>query len=128
MPWWAVAYLTIFVIFSIAGIFDDLDRPNKIRYISGEIITAIFVFTFITGYYYEDIGDVLGMYVFPMLIVGVAHELFSAKRTLQDESKNPEYTERELFYLNNIGLLLANLLIVPGYVFGLMVGLRNTGL
>ena len=128
MPWWAAVYLVALVIFTIGGVFDDLERPNKVRYISGEIITAIFVLLFVTGYFYEGIGNALGIYAFPMLIAGVAHELFSAKRTMEEESKNSEYSERELFYLNNIGLLLANLFIVPGYVFGLMVGLRNVGL
>ena len=128
MPWWANIYLTIFIMLTIGGIADDLKRPNKFRYIGGEIITAIFVITFMFGFFNKSIGDSLGALAFPMLLIGVAHELMSAKRTMDEEKNNNEFTKKELFYLNNMGLLLGNLFIVPGYVFGLMVGIRNVGL
>ena len=128
MPWWAIVYLIIFILLTIGGISEDLNRPNKVRYIGGEIVTAIFVATFIVGFFYKDIGDEIGILVFPMLAVGVIHELLSAKRTMDEESNDSEFTKNELFYLNNISLLTANLFIVPGYVFGLMVGMRNVGL
>ena len=128
MPWWANVYLTIFIILTIGGISEDLGRPNKIRYIGGEIITAIFVVTFMLGFFDKSIGDSLGFLVFPMLLIGVTHELLSAKRTMDEEKNNNKFTKKELFYLNNTGLLLGNLFIVPGYVFGLMVGMRNVGL
>ncbi|MBL4607749.1 MAG: hypothetical protein JKY01_07975 [Pseudomonadales bacterium] len=128
MPWWAITYLTIFILLTIGGIFDDMNKPKRVSYISGEIIGAIFVTIFMLGYFNENIGNSLGLLVFPMLIIGVAHELFSAKRTMDEEARNNEYTKKELFYLNNLGLLFTNIFIVPGYVFGLMVGLRNVGL
>jgi len=128
MPWWAIVYLAIFLLFTIGGIFDDMERPNKVINIGGEIITAVFVVIFILGFFYENIGTSLGLLVFPMLIAGITHELFAAKRTMDEESNNPGYTKKELFYLKNIGLVLANIFIVPGYVFGLIVGLRNVGL
>lgn len=128
MPWWANTYLIAFVLLTILGIEGDLKRPNRAFYIGGEIVTAAFVIIFVYGYFYPKIGSQLGFYAFPMLAIGVAHELFAAKRTMDEESEDPELSENELFYLNNIGLLLANLFIVPGYVFGFMVGMRNVGL
>ena len=128
MPWWAIAYLVVFILATIAGVFDDLKRPNKLRFIGGEIVSAVFVVLFIVGYFQESLGEELGVYVFPMLVIGVIHELMAANRTLAEESKDPNFTEKELGNLNNIGLLLASILIVPGYVFGLMLGLRNIGL
>jgi len=63
-----------------------------------------------------------------MILAGVAHELLAAKRAMEETSEDPELSNKELLYLNNIGLLVGNLFIVPGYVFGLMMGLRNVGL
>ena len=128
MPWWAIAYLVIFVLATIAGVFDDLKRPDKLRFIGGEIVSAIFVVLFVVGYFQESFGKELGVYVFPMLFVGIVHELMAANRTLTEKSKDQKFTEKELIVLNNLGLLLANIFIVPGYVFGLMLGFRNIGL
>ena len=128
MPWWAIVYLVIFILFTVAGVFDDLKRPNKLRFIGGEILSAFFVGLFVVGYFQESLGMDLGIYVFPMLVIGIAHELMAAKRTMAEESKDPDFSGKELAVLNNIGLFLANIFIVPGYVFGLMLGLRNIGL
>ncbi|MDH5232761.1 MAG: hypothetical protein OEZ58_03335 [Gammaproteobacteria bacterium] len=128
MPWWAITYLVIFVLFTIAGIADDLKRPNKVIYIGGETVTAIFVTIFIVGFFQESFGAALGIFVFPMLILGVFHEFMAAKRTMDAEIEDPEFSEKENIYLSNLGLILGNLFIVPGYVFGLMLGLRNVGL
>jgi len=128
MPWWAIAYLVVFILATIVGIFDDLKRPNKLRFIGGEILSVSFVILFVVGYFQEGFGKELGIYVFPMLIIGVVHELMAANRAIVEESKDLNFTKKELVILNNIGLLLANILIVPGYVLGLMLGLRNVGL
>lgn len=128
MPWWVIVYLVVFILFTVAGVFDDLKRPNKLRFIGGEILSAFFVVLFVVGYFQENLGIDLGIYVFPMLIVGVVHELMAAKRTMDEESNDPDFSGNELAILNSIGLLLANFFIVPGYVFGLMLGLRNIGL
>ncbi len=128
MPWWAIAYLVVFILATIAGIFDDLKRPNKLRFIGGEILSVSFVILFVLGYFQDGFGEELGIYVFPMLIIGVVHELMAANRAIVEESKDPNFTKKELVILNNIGLLLANIFIVPGYVLGLMLGLRNVGL
>jgi hypothetical protein len=128
MPWWAIAYLVVFMLATIAGVFDDLKRPNKLRFIGGEILSASFVILFVVGYFQESLGKELGIYVFPMLAIGMTHELMAATRTMAEESKDPNFTKKELVILNNIGLLLANIFIVPGYVFGLMLALRNVGL
>ena len=128
MPWWAYAYLIAFALVTIAGVSDDLKRPNKVIYIGGEIVSAIFVIVFVVGFFQVSVGSSLGIIVFPMLVIGMFHELMAAKRAMDAEKCDPEFTKRELLYLKNIGLILGNLFIVPGYVFGLMVGLRNVGL
>ena len=128
MPWWAIAYLVVFILTTIAGVFDDLKRPHKLRFIGGEIVSSVFVVLFVVGYFREGFGKELGVYVFPMLVFGIVHEFMAANRILAEEAKNPDFTEKELVILNNMGLFLANIFIVPGYVFGLMLGLRNVGL
>ena len=94
----------------------------------GVCITLVFVIIFIFGFFKRDFGNTLWVYVFPMLILGVVYEILAAKRVMDAEKNDPELSEKEEFYLHNIGLILGNLFIVPGYVFGLMVGLRNVGL
>jgi len=128
MPWWAITYLALFIALTIGGISDDMERPNKIVNIGGKIVAAIFVVLFMVGFFNESFGSSLGILIFPMLMAGIIHELLAAKRTMDEETHDHDFTRKELFVLNNVGLLLGNLFIVPGYVFGLMVGLRNVGL
>jgi hypothetical protein len=53
MPWWAIAYLALFIALTIGGISDDMERPNKIVNIGGEIVAAIFVVLFMVGFFNE---------------------------------------------------------------------------
>ena len=128
MPWWAYTYLAIFIMLSIGGIYDDLKRNHRTIHVAGGLVSAVFVVIFVTGYFYHNLGNSLGIYAFLMLVVGVLFELYSAKRDLAVESANHEMINAQNQHLNNYALVVGDLIIVPGYMFGFMVGLRNVGL
>ena len=128
MPWWAYLYLSIYWLLSFGGIYDDMQRPHKATFITGELLSAIFVTIFVAAYFYNEIARQLGKYIFVMLFFGFIYELVAVQRVINDNKHDPEFNEKELFYLNNISLISGNLFIVPGYVFGLMAGISNTNL
>ena len=128
MPWWAYLYLSIYWLLTFGGVSDDMQRPYKGIFITGEIVTAIFVTTFVAAYFYAELAQQLGIYIFAMLISGFVYELVAVQRVIDDNKKDPDFSAKELLYLNNLGLVLGHLLIVPGYVFGLMAGIQNASL
>ena len=125
MPWWAYIYLLIFILSTIAGIADDMKRPHKIIFISGEIISTVFVVVFISAFFDSALASSLGDMVLLMFFIGVIYELAAANRVMEDQKDDPELSERENAILNTVGLILANLIIVPGYAFGLLSWLSS---
>ena len=121
-------YLALFWLLTLSGIPYDMQRPYKHILITGEIFSAIFVSIFVTAYFNSDIGDIIGNYIIVMLIVGFIVELFGAQRAINDNKEDPDLSKKELFYINNICLVLGHLFVVPGYVFGLMVGIQHASL
>lgn len=129
MPWWAYLYLALLLLATIGGISDDMRRPYKEFFISCELVSAVFVVFFMTAYFHASVAAMLGASIFVMFALGMVYEFISAHRTLSEHDRNPdpELTPREAVVLKNLGLILGNLFIVPGYVFGLMAGLRYAG-
>ena len=128
MPWWAYAYIAFFLLLSIYGIFDDLHKRNKVVHIGGAIASTTFVVLFVVGYFYSNIGNTLGLYVFLMLAIGVLYEFASIKRDLADVSLEHNLSEKQSSYINFFTMVIVDVIVVPGYVFGLMIGLRNANL
>ena len=106
---------------TLSGVAYDMQRPHKFIFITGELVSAIFVSTFVAAYFVSDVGDRIGNYIIIMLVVGVVFELAATQRTINDNKEDDELSDKELFYINNICLIVGHLFIVPGYVFGLMV-------
>lgn len=129
MPWWAYLYLALFVLLTIAGVSDDLRRPHRALFISGEVFSAAFVVLFVAAYFYPVIASTLSHSIFVMVGLGMAYEIVAAHRVVREHELNrdSELSPGETAVLNNLGLFLGNLFVVPGYVFGLMAGLRNAG-
>ena len=128
MPWWAFIYLGLFVLTTIAGVSEDLERPHKWFYIPGEFVCAIFVCIFVVTFFYEDVASYFGAAIFLMVGTGVIFEFAAAKRVIDDNKEDSEFTEKENAILNDIGMLLGNLFIVPGYVFGFMAGINQVSM
>ncbi len=127
MPGWAIGYLVIFFLITAGGIYEDLQRPYPLRWIGGEILTACFIFLFVLGYFESNLGETLGIYVFPMLIISLFHEWTAAKRTLED-AKDSDLSRKESAVLHAVGGSLIILSLAPGYLLGFLLGLRNIGL
>ena len=125
MPWWAYTYLAVFILSTMAGVSDDMKRPHKFAFITGEVVSAIFVCVFIYAFFNLELASKLGSFIYIMVGLGMCYEIIAAARVAQDHKSDSEFTEKENVVLNNIVLVLGHLFIVPGYVFGLMAGLRS---
>ncbi len=127
MPWWAYTYLAIFILSTVAGVSDDLRRPHKFAFISGEIISTVFVCIFIYAFFNSELANTLGNIIYVMVGLGACYEIIAAARVAKDHKNDSEFTEKENIVLNNISLVLGHLFIVPGYVFGVMAGFHSAG-
>ena len=125
MPWWSYLYLGLFALATIGGVADDWRRPHRVFFVAGEIVSVIFVGVFVAAFFHPSLAQALGWLIFVMLGAGMVYELSAAQRVMNEHKHDSRFTEKENSVLNNVGLLLGNLFIVPGYVFGLAAGLRN---
>ncbi|CAA0117760.1 Uncharacterised protein [Halioglobus japonicus] len=118
MPWWAIGYLIVVLLLTIGAVYDDLGKENASLFVIGNLASYLFVFGFVWSFFVPEVASFLGMLVFPMLVVGIAFEFYSTHVDIEeaeDLSRNQKLAV----------MLVVNLIVVPGYVFGILVGIRN---
>ena len=118
MPWWAIVYLVAIFLLTIGAVHDDLDKENSKFFVSGSLASCLFIFSFVWAFFVPEVGIFLGSLVFPMLFLGIAFEFYS---THLDLKEHQDLSSKVQFFV----VLVVNLLVVPGYVFGFIVGLRH---
>ena len=118
MPWWAVLYLIIFGILTFGAVYDDMNKNRAAFFVAGNILSGIIVVTFVVAFFNVDLASVLGPYIYAMLFVGITFEFISIHTDLKNE--------RSLSSMQKlVVMVVVNLLVVPGYVVGLILGFRH---
>ena len=125
MPWWASLYLVVFILSTVAGVSEDLHRPHKIFFVIGEFVAALFVYIFVVAFFDPAVAELFGRALFVMVGLGVLFEVTAARRVIFDNKNDPNFSKDEKAILNNVGVSLGNIFIVPGYLFGVMAGLNH---
>lgn len=86
-------------------------------------LISIVVLSF--AFFHQPLADFFGFFVIPIVIVGISWEFTQAvkgtekaEKILEDEQ---DLTEEERGFLVNAGIFLNALIVVPGYIMGLML-------
>ncbi len=123
MPLWAWLYLVLVLIVFIAGFFTEYKRD--FNEISGSVLSLFSICALVVALFNPSVASFLGLLVFPITAIGIywehsraEREIVFARARLSEEIELDD-DEREL--LLNVAIGLNALLVVPGYVAGLIV-------
>jgi len=128
MPLLAYIYIGTLITFTVTGVLDDIKRSNNRPYIGLEIASALFIILFVAGFFIPSIGTTVGILTLPMLTFGLLYEFLSKKNSMGDEYRHKELTIEQYAIAKNIGFGICAMVIAPGYVFGIMLTMRNINL
>lgn len=130
LPWWASLYLLLVLGLCVASLFTEKKRSH--HDIVGSAMSMFSICTFILCFYISDIAQLFGYLVIPMTIVGIYWEF---TRAVQETSyaremlaQEGDLTEGEQNFLLNVAVSFNALVVVPGYLAGIIVSLRALGL
>ncbi|MGH1402827.1 MAG: hypothetical protein ACRBDL_01140 [Alphaproteobacteria bacterium] len=120
MPWWAWLYLSFVLVMFVWGFVSDKDIKRD--EVIGSIFSLFSICAFVTGFFNAYISQFFGVFLLPMVAVGVIWEFRRAiegTESAQDElSKEQDLSDGERVILLNVAIGFNALIIVPGYVVG----------
>lgn len=130
MPSWAWGYILL-----CAGLFTLSVSSEKTRN-KNELISSVFslicICVFTLGFFNAFIANILGYLVIPMACVGIYWEftraIIETKLAEEELEKEGDLSEGERSALLNLAIGFNALIVVPGYVMGLMLSFRVLGL
>ncbi len=134
MPWWAWGYLMLVSAIFIMGCFFEPKTVSRRVYANTLFASCCSLFcicVFVIGVFNPDAVRVFGPMIVPMTAVGLfweftkaVNETRIAERELQHEM---DLSEDERKMMLNAAICFNAILVVPGYVAGLMLSARILG-
>lgn len=123
MPWWAGLYLLVaLIVFAMSWSVDAARTHNNI------VASSLSLFTIcvsVLGFFNQEIAGFFGLMIIPMVAIGVYWEYIRSVRETDLAQKmlddDPELTQGQREVLLNVAMVFNGLIIVPGYVAGLIL-------
>ncbi len=110
----------------VVGLFLDEDADRAKRIVS--IFSLLSICVCVSGFFNPVIAGFLGLLLVPIVVMGLYWEFVQAVRDTskaQEEiEKDQELDEWERNALLNVGIALNAALVVPGYMFGVLICAR----
>ncbi len=129
LPWWGWVYLIFVLVMFIAGLFVK-DAPD-ISELSSSIFSLFSICIFVVGFSNAYVTQFLGVFIVPMAVIGIYWEFTRAVRETgraqNDLLVEKSLSEEERAMLLNIAIGLNALVVVPGYVMGIVLSFRVIG-
>lgn len=129
LPWWASLYLITVLGLYIAGLFTEKKRSQ--HEIVGSAMSLFSICTFVLCFFYAGLAVLFGYLVIPMALVGIyweftraVQETSYARKMLSEEG---DLSEGEQDFLLNMAVGFNALIIVPGYLAGIILSFRALG-
>lgn len=130
MPAWAWCYLVFCVLlFAVGATADKLRSRNHL------ISSALSLFCIclcVTGFFNENIQNLFGYSIIPLVCMGIFWEFSRAVRETklaEEELENEgDLSEKERSILLTLAIGFNGIVVVPGYVAGILLSFRIIGL
>lgn len=123
MPWWGWLYMLFVTAMFISSFFAE-ERPNM-NEILGSSLSLFTICIFVVGFFNVFVADFLGLFLIPMLAIGVfwefSHALSETERAKEVLLEQNDLTDGEKNFLLDAAIAFNALVVVPGYVMGLVV-------
>ena len=130
LPWWATTYLVIVFGLYVAGVFSEKKRSH--HEVIGSAMSLFSICTFTLCFFNTDLAKLFGLLVVPLTVLGIyweftraVEETSYARKMLAEEG---DLTEGEQDFLLNMAVGFNALIIVPGYLAGVILSARAMGL
>ncbi len=123
MPWWGWGYLLFVLAMFIASFMAE--DPRSRHEIIGSTLSLFTICTFVVGFFNFFVAEFLGVMLLPMLAVGVYWEftrsLSEIKRAQILLEGEKDLSDEERGLLLNVAMIFNAVVVVPGYVMGLVL-------
>lgn len=134
MPWWAWGYLMLVSATFIVGCFIEPQTVSRRVYRNILIASCCSLFcicVFVTGVFNPQSVRVFGPMIVPMTLVGIFWEFTKAVNETRiaelELEKETDLSDDEQKFLLNLAIGFNAVLVVPGYVAGLVLSARILG-
>ncbi|MFP4097525.1 MAG: hypothetical protein ACLFP8_01095 [Alphaproteobacteria bacterium] len=123
LPIWAGVYLIVVMIVFIAGFFSG--HKQTFHEISGSVLSLLSICTLVVSLFNGFVASFLGWFVLPVTLIGLYWEYNRAEREIVFArirlSEEVDLDEDEREFLLNFAIGLNALIVVPGYVCGVIL-------
>lgn len=123
MPWWAWGYLLITLVVFILSLSVDKERSGNKTFSS--MLSLFTISISVVGFFNNQIVDFFGLFILPMVALGIFWEF---TRSVQESEiaqdmldKDLSLTDEERNFLMNVAIAFNAIIVVPGYVMGLVL-------
>ena len=123
LPWWGWGYLILALIVFVISWSVEAARSHD--NILASTLSLFTICVSVIGFFNPPVIAFLGFFIIPMVALGVFWEFTRAvKETDVAQAmleEDPELTEKERDFLLNIAIGFNALIILPGYIMGLIL-------
>ncbi len=130
LPWWATGYLFIVFGLFVAGLFTEKIRSH--HEIVGSVMSFFSISVFVVCFFDTGLREMFGLLFLPMTAIGLYWEFMRAvketsyaREMLKDEG---DLSDEERSFLLNVAIGFNALVVVPGYMMGVMLCLSVLGI
>jgi amino acid permease len=124
IPWWAMAYLILLLVWSLFGYREDQrDGGNRFFALAG-LILGLGLILFVAGYWDSRITFLVGRWGLPILFFSLIYEFWSGYLDVKSSQPDPELSDEENRISTIIALCCSTLLLLPAYALAAFATLR----
>ena len=113
---WVIAYLVLFRLLSLAGLWTDWRSKKPQWFLSCSLFANIVVGLLFAGFWYSNCRAIFGWFAIPLFVAASSWELFQAADDIRSDTRDPELTKKEDRQARVIGVMLTSCLILPAFV------------
>ncbi len=121
MPWWAITYLALFGIFSLAGLADDRADGHRVPYLAWGALALIADVWLVAAFFHAEVAKNLDLGAVALLVLSVSFATTSAAYDLWSHREEPD-DERGLL---PAAVVVTALFHAPAFVLGGLVVVRS---
>lgn len=120
MPWWAALYIAMFAGIGVFGAFIDLrGRKRAVWHVAFDVVSATALIFLMLGRWHQHLVAPLGVWAAVMFSALVAWDVYSTRLDLAELEHELEPTSGENEITNWLGILVAAVVVAPGYALAL---------
>lgn len=129
MPWWALLYVVLYGLFSVAGLADDRSSGRSNPYLTWGLLALAAETWLVVAFFHEEVARGLGLFAVLLLLLSVSFATTSVATDLRshqndriDDEQGIDEDERAVL---PAAILVAGLMYAPAFVLGSLVVLRS---